>query len=624
MAAAVAESDLVPKKNSTSIIWNWFGFAPDDEEQKKIICKVCKETVKATDGNTTNLFGHLKRKHKKQYSESQAAQAAKAKTSAPAAASAPKQQMLTDAFAKLTPYVRDGQRWNAITDAVAFHIVKDMCPLQTVEGVGFKKMVRVLDPRYELPSRKFFSNTVIPRMYTDCRSKVSAQIGKVQFFATTSDLWSSRTSEPYLSLTIHFIDNWKLCNATLQTTYFPEDHTGELIAAGLREALESWNLENQNMTCMTTDSGANMVKALDLNQWTRLQCFGHRLHLAIEKSAKDPRIERVTSVCKKVVSTFSFSWKKKRDLITAQAHHNLPQHKMITESPTRWGSKLAMIERILEQEKAISEVLKADKKTKHLALSWQDLDVMDSLKKALGPLRDFTDALSGEDYVSVSYVKPVLHLLRNNLLKTEDDDTELTAKIKSTVNDYLTEKYKDPANDALLDMASLVDPRFKTQYIDADKKGHIEERAVTELESLLSPQPDPVSSSSTSQNVLDTNPPKKVKRSLGSFLKDVAAAAPTTSLEPEPTTMRELIQRELHSYLALPVVDSEMNPLEWWKIHEVNFPKVSQLAQKYLCIPATSAPSERVFSTGGNIVTCQRAALKPDKVDKLIFLAKNL
>ncbi|KAK7880918.1 hypothetical protein WMY93_032451 [Mugilogobius chulae] len=117
---------------------------------------------------------------------------------------------------------------------------------------------------------------------------------------------------------------------------------------------------------------------------------------------------------------------------------------------------------------------------------------MDSLKKALGPLRDFTDALSGEDYVSVSYVKPVLHLLRNNLLKTEDDDTELTAKIKST-------------GDTL------------------------KERAVTELESLLSPQPDPVSSSSTSHSVLDTNPPKKVKRSLGSFLKDVAAAAPTAS-----------------------------------------------------------------------------------------------
>lgn len=35
------------------------------------------------------------------------------------------------------------------------------------------------------------------------------------------------------------------------------------------------------MVCITTDNGANIVKAASLNNWTRLQCFGHRLHLAI-------------------------------------------------------------------------------------------------------------------------------------------------------------------------------------------------------------------------------------------------------------------------------------------------------------------------------------------------------
>lgn len=150
-----------------------------------------------------------------------------------------------------------------------------------VENKGFKCLMKVLDPRYELPSRTFFSNTAMPRLYTECRQKLEHQIQKVQFFATTSDLWSSRTSEPYLSLTIHYIDNWKLCSATLQATYFPDDHTGELIAQGLRDALESWGLREENMTCMTTDSGTNMVKALQLNNWTRLPCFGHRLHLAI-------------------------------------------------------------------------------------------------------------------------------------------------------------------------------------------------------------------------------------------------------------------------------------------------------------------------------------------------------
>ena len=41
-------------------------------------------------------------------------------------------------------------------------------------------------------------------------------------------------------------------------------------------------------------------------------------------------------------------------------------------------------------------------------------------------------------------------------------------------------------------------------------------------------------------------------------------------------------------------------------------------------IPGTSVPSERVFSTAGDVVTAQRATLKSKHVDMLIFLKKNL
>lgn len=142
-------------------------------------CKTCKESVKASDGNTTNLFNHLKRRHPKQYAESLAAKAKKATATPPAAA--PKQQSLTDAFSKLSPYDRGSKRWNNVTEAIAFHLAKDLRRLQTVEGIGFNKMIKVLDPRYELPSRKFFSQTAIPRMYGECREKIAKNIKHLQF-----------------------------------------------------------------------------------------------------------------------------------------------------------------------------------------------------------------------------------------------------------------------------------------------------------------------------------------------------------------------------------------------------------------------------------------------------------
>ena len=197
-----------------------------------------------------------------------------------------------------------------------------------------------------------------------------------------------------------------------------------------------------------------------------------------------------------------------------------------------------MIERVLDQETAISQVLKADKKTRHLVPLWQDLDVM-----VLGPLRDFIDALSGEDYVSVSYVKPVLHLLRVDLLNLSDDDSELTNTIKTTILNYLTKKYQDPTTDGI-----------KTQYIDSDKKEGVQARAVSELEALLNVQAQhPLQSTSQSPETEEQTPPKKAKKkTLASFLKisgAVSAAGTSASL----SSLREAIDGEIKAHLSTPM-----------------------------------------------------------------------
>ena len=63
------------------------------------------------------------------------------------------------------------------------------------------------------------------------------------------------------------------------------------------------------------------------------------------------------------------------------------------------------------------------------------------------------------------------------------------------------------------------------------------------------------------------------------------------------------------------------NPLkDFWKKKELDFPSLSQLSRKILCIPATSAPSERVFSRAGLTITKLRASLSNDHANALIFL----
>lgn len=66
------------------------------------------------------------------------------------------------------------------------------------------------------------------------------------------------------------------------------------------------------------------------------------------------------------------------------------------------------------------------------------------------------------------------------------------------------------------------------------------------------------------------------------------------------------------------------NPLTWWKEHKNEYPQLSRVAKRFLCIPGTSVSAERVFSSAGDIVTAQRSVLKAEHVDQLVFLHKNL
>ena len=49
----------------------------------------------------------------------------------------------------------------------------------------------------------------------------------------------------------------------------------------------------------------------------------------------------------------------------------------------------------------------------------------------------------------------------------------------------------------------------------------------------------------------------------------------------------------------------------------------TKLSKKFLCITATSVPSERLFSSAGNLIAEKRSRLMSDNIDKLIFLYEN-
>ena len=91
------------------------------------------------------------------------------------------------------------------------------------------------------------------------------------------------------------------------------------------------------------------------------------------------------------------------------------------------------------------------------------------------------------------------------------------------------------------------------------------------------------------------------------------------------------IDSELLEYRKLNKIDMRLtnstaeynNPLDWWRFRATEFPRLSRMARKILAIPATSAPSERVFSVAGLTITKLRSRLRPDNASCLVFLKEN-
>ncbi len=82
--------------------------------------------------------------------------------------------------------------------------------------------------------------------------------------------------------------------------------------------------------------------------------------------------------------------------------------------------------------------------------------------------------------------------------------------------------------------------------------------------------------------------------------------------------------RESSSPTGQKVIVHRHDPLNWWKLKELEYPRLVVLARRYLAIPASSASSERVFSTASDIVTKKRNRLLASRVHELVFLKKTL
>lgn len=146
----------------------------------------------------------------------------------------------------------------------------------------------MLNPGYNLPSKKTLSKSLLTVLYGEVYDKVKNDIiQNVQYVSLTTDSWTSLKNENYISVTCHFIDNNCEIKSCLLSCFKNSDfHTSDNLKVDLMRVSKKWELENHIAAC-TTDNAHNIVNAVNLCGWRHVGFFAHSLNLAVQTAIKE-------------------------------------------------------------------------------------------------------------------------------------------------------------------------------------------------------------------------------------------------------------------------------------------------------------------------------------------------
>lgn len=504
-------------------------------------------------------------------------------------------------------------------------------------------------------------------------------------YSVTCDHWTSLAQENYGALTLHLIDNFELKTFILSCRKHPNGATAAELETQLTSDLTSWGLDSDLLFSIVTDTASNMnslgEKIMGWNEGSFVRhhyCADHILQLTAVKAfsgdisegrpqnraRQDPGEDNSVTVLKKsrdLVSYFHSSTIATEKLITAQKQLNptsIPL-KLVQDVKTRWWSTHSMITRILELREPLQHLFQNEFRHREgpntqtqlekLQLMDSDFQHLENLEFVLKPFQEAQRALEGEHYVNLSLLPLVISEMKDQLgiseaAASQNTQQQLIALLADMQEDFQerwgervaystdvirSNRRRQKGIPTYAFWALVLDPRTKTKVSKILHENEITTLwldITTAIRLLLQREArTTVAPEENEQEHQHVEVPRR-KKQKPSFLAKMEEEFDATPSEP---TIAQVIDAEITAFQAekgQPMFNQDNgynNPLDWWRIKENKYPNVWKLARCVLAIPATSAPSERVFSAAANIVNKKRVRLKPETVDLLIFLRGN-
>uniref|UniRef100_A0A914I286 Serpentine receptor class gamma n=1 Tax=Globodera rostochiensis TaxID=31243 RepID=A0A914I286_GLORO len=376
---------------------------------------------------------------------------------------------------------------------------------------------------------------------------------------------NNRKKKNFLSLTAHYIDEgferkWKV----LSTEPMNEAHTGQNIR-----------------------QSSSMISATDELNVENFDCFCHKLNLALSdglehRTKSVPEIKKEIQMCRELVGFYNRSKNFQNVLRRQQDLIDAPKTGLIQDVITRWNSTLYMVDRIIQQQRALS-LAQID----FPELKLPNFELLKNLSAVLAPFDKFTKQLSNRDE-SISSVLPIYRCLLTMLNEkcTDSDPMKLFKKI--VVNGLKTRMAKYECKRFLV-IATLIDPRYKNHPNIFSLEDRFQNKVLlkTEVELFINPSRRFSDSDSNNGPVIQhsDNPMANFLFTDPEFSGAILSQNDSTENE---------IGQEIDSFFKTSTIASDTNPLEFWR-HNTTYPHIKQIVPKFLCPPPGSVDIVNIF-----------------------------
>ena len=389
-----------------------------------------------------------------------------------------------------------------------------------------------------------------------------------------------------------------------------------------QHSVHSTQSSNTDILCphltFTSDNASDICKAIKkIGQFVWFGCAGHHLNLIAQAGFKQVQAAAfLVKKCKRIVEHIRSSVPASYMLLKYQELLELPLHRVLQENNTRWWSILLMMQSLMENMNAITIVLGHNGKS-HLILNYYEQNNINLLIKLLKPFKECGEKLSSETNVTISLIIPLFEKLKKHLTINAIDTTliqnmktKMLAKLKSR---YSSDQMK------ILKTCTLLDIRNKSITYVANHYDQLE-KDVTDImgNQGQSQQVIPATQGQELQNLSSFDGNSSAEKSIFDYDDDV--------IDETQLIESDTVKIEIRHYRSLTMsaeVKDKCNLLDWWQNNKAKFPCLFKTAQAYLHIPATSVPSERIFSLAGYIVCDRRSKILATNVNKSIFLKRN-